>query len=112
MSKKLFLLVLITFMLLNTLTSKAQQPAATHTATTSADSMHVLGNTIVDGDLIVKHIKSPDGILHIGSNSMTFNTLVNQNNPIKGVSTYTYESQSTSLTTSGIAIGWNASAAA
>jgi|GEM_PF-1773674 len=110
MIKKLSLLALTTLMLFITITSTAQNQNAN---SVSQDSLHVKGNVIVDGYLISKHIKSPDGTVHIGDSSMTWTTLVNQNNPIKGVSTYTYESQSTSITTSGgMSLGWNNTAPA
>jgi hypothetical protein len=75
------------------------------------DSLRVTGNMKVEGYVITKHIKSPDGVIHLGDSSMTLTTYTAVSNPIKG-GTYTMEGQSTSGSTSSIGIGWSSYAAA
>jgi hypothetical protein len=107
MIKKLSLLALTVFMLLNIVTSTAQNQGTQNSV--SQDSLHVKGNVIVDGYLISKHIKSPDGTVHIGDSSMTFQTL-SGTNPITSATT-TCEDMNASTNGVGIGISPNSVAA-
>ncbi|HXB42360.1 MAG TPA: hypothetical protein VNZ49_17610 [Bacteroidia bacterium] len=78
----------------------------------TADSAVIInGNTTVGGYLITKHIKSPDGVIHLGDSSMTFTTYTAVANPIKG-GNYVMEFQSSSASNSAIGIGWGTNTSA
>lgn len=86
-------------------------PAQNNGAYEEKDSIKIHGNAKVDGYIIAKHIKSPDGTVHIGDSSMTFSSYASISNPIKG-GTYPMEFQSTSGATYAIGIGWGTNASA
>lgn len=81
-------------------------PAQNQNSSSTKDSLTVKGNATVEGYVITKHIKSPDGVVHIGDSSMTFTTYSGQTNPITGATGITSEAQSTSIASSGMILGW------
>ncbi len=98
----------LAFILFTALTGMAQtHPTNADNAVVLKDSLHIHGNAKINGYLITRHIKSPDGVVHIGDSSMTYTSLINQTNPIKGISTASMEYQSTSTATSGMGLGWS-----
>ncbi len=70
------------------------------------DSLKVTGDLKVDGYIVTKHIKSPDGVIHLGDSSMTLTTYTNQTNPITGATGCVMEGQSTSSGAAGMGLGW------
>lgn len=89
-------------------TTLSGQPATTgDTGLVVNDSLHVKGDATVQGYLITKHVRSPDGVIHLGDSSMTFTSNGPVTNPITSATNVYYESMGTSGTTGGIGIGWS-----